>query len=286
MKEETAENKVVITEKFIDLEKVIASKNPKLLKRIPDFVLRYLKHIIHVDEVNDFIYRHRNDFGFDFVDAIIKDFKVDVEIHGLENIPKTGKQFVVSNHPLGGLDGIALIWACKKVRQDIKFPVNDILMNIPQLKSLLIPINKHGKNADNIRILEDNFAAEQLLLYYPAGLVSRKQKGGVIKDLEWKHTVVNKARQHERDVIPAYMEATNSNFFYNLSRIRTKLGIKANIEMLYLVHEVYKFAKKGKGIKIYFDQALPYDYFDRSKKPKEWAAELKEMVYEIPKKYK
>lgn len=281
MKEESNDNTIVITEKFIDLEKVIASKNPKLLKRIPGFVLNYLKRIIHVDEVNDFIYRHRNDYGFDFVDAVITDFKVNVEIHGLENIPKNGKQFVVSNHPLGGLDGIALIWACKKVRKDIKFPVNDILMNIPQLKPLFIPINKHGKNSDNIQILEDNFAAEQLLLYFPAGLVSRKQ-GSKIKDLEWKHTVVNKARQHERDIIPAYMEAKNSNFFYNLARLRTKLGIKANIEMLYLVNEVYKF--KGKSIKIHFDKPISYTFFDRSKKPKEWATYLKNLVYSIPKK--
>ncbi len=271
----------IVKRKMIDLEKVISSKNPKLLKRIPGFVMRYLKRIIHVDDINDFMWRHRNDIGFDFVEAILKDYKVEVELIGLENVPATGKQFIVSNHPLGGLDGIALMWAVHKVRDDIKFPVNDLLMNIPQLKPLFIPINKHGKNTDNIKILEENFAKEQLLLYFPAGLVSRKQNG-VIKDLEWKHTFVNKARVHKRDVIPAFIEARNSHFFYNLAWLRKKLGIKANIEMLYLVNEVYKF--KGGKIKIYFGEKIPYQTFDKSKKPLEWAAYMKELVYNLPEK--
>lgn len=274
------ENINEIPAKLIDLEKVISSKNPRLLKRIPSFVLRYLKRIIHVDQLNDFIYQHRHHMGFDFVDDVISGFKVDVEVFGLENIPKTGKQFLVSNHPLGGLDGIALIWAAKKVRADLKFPVNDLLMNIPQLKPLLIPINKHGKNTDNIRILEENFAAEQLILYFPAGLVSRKQ-GGVIKDLEWKNTVINKARQHQRDIIPVYVEARNSNFFYNLAWWRKKLKIKANIEMLFLPDELYKFI--GNSIKIYIGEPISYEYFDKSKKPAEWAEYLKNWVYQLKK---
>ena len=280
--ENQAKNRVEISKKFIDIEKVISSKNPKLLKKIPGFVLRYLKRIIHVDEVNDFLYRHRNDYGFDFVEAAISEFEVDVEIVGLENIPKSGKQFIVSNHPLGGLDGMAFMWAVRKVREDIKFPVNDLLMNLPQMGPLFIPINKHGKNTDNLKILEENFAKEQLLLYFPAGLVSRKQKGK-IKDLQWKHTFVNKARIHQRDVIPAFIEARNSHFFYNLAWLRKKLGIKANIEMLYLVNEVYKF--KGKKIKIYFGKSIPYQTFDKSKKPLEWAEEIKNLVYNIPAKF-
>jgi len=274
--------KTTITRKFIDIEKVISNKNPKLLKRLPSFVLAYLKRIIHVDEVNDFVYRHRHDYGFDFVEASVREFKVDVEIYGLENIPKTGKQFIISNHPLGGLDGMAFMWAVHKVRDDIKFPVNDLLMNLPQMEPLFIPINKHGKNTENLRLLEENFAKEQLLLYFPAGLVSRKQKGK-IKDLIWKHTFVNKARIYQRDVIPAFIEARNSNFFYNLAWLRKKLGIKANIEMLYLVNEVLKF--KGKKIKIYFDKPVSYTVFDKSKKPLEWAAEMKKRVYDIPSKF-
>ncbi len=270
-----AEN-VIITDKFIDLEKLISSKNPNLLKRIPGFVLRYLKRVIHVNEINDFIYRHRNDFGFDFVDAIITDFKVDVEIYGLENIPTSGKQFIAANHPLGGLDGIALFWAAKKIRSDIRFPVNDLLMNIPQLKPLFIPINKHGKNTDNMRILEENFAAEQLLLYFPAGLVSRRS-GFTIRDLEWKHTIINKARQHQRDIIPTYVEGRNSNFFYNLAWLRKKLGLKANVEMLYLPDELYKYS--GKKIKIFFGKPIAYTVFDKSKRPAEWANYLKDTVY-------
>lgn len=267
---------LVISDKFIDIDKLIASKNPKLLKRIPKFILNYLKKIVHVDEVNDFIYRHRSDFGFDFVKAIIHDFKINVEFEGLENIPKTGKQFVVSNHPLGGIDGMALTYVANKVRDDIKFPVNDLLMNIPQLKPLFIPINKHGKNTENLRILEENFAKEQMLLYFPAGLVSRKQSGHIL-DLDWKHTFINKAIKHQRDVIPALVQARNSNFFYNLANIRKFFGIKANIEMLYLPHEMYKL--KGSTIKIIFGKPISYTHFDKSKTPAQWAEYMKNMVY-------
>jgi len=276
------ETRPIITKKFIDLEKVISSKNPNLLKRIPKFVISYLKKIIHVDEVNDFLFRHRNDYGFDFLDAAIEEFMVEVEIVGLENIPEKGKQFIISNHPLGGLDGIALMWAVHKGRDDIKFPVNDLLMNLPQLTPLFIPINKHGKNSENLHVLEDNFAKEQLLLYFPAGLVSRKQKGKII-DLEWKQTFVNKSRIHQRDIIPTFIEALNSPFFYNLAWLRKKLGIKANIEMLYLVNEVYKF--KGKKIKIYFGKCISYQNFDKSKKPLQWAKWTKELVYNLPNKF-
>lgn len=272
--------KVEITKKMIDLERVIASKNPKLLKRIPGFVLRYLKRIIHVDEMNDFLYRHRDDYGFEFAKGVIADFHIDVEIIGLENIPKNGKQFIASNHPLGGLDGMALIWAVNKIRTDVKFPVNDLLLNIPQMKPIFIPINKHGKNTENIRILEDNFAADQLILYFPAGLVSRRQ-GGKIADLEWKNTIINKARQHQRDIIPTFVEAKNSNFFYNLAWLRKNIGIKANIEMLYLPNELYKFT--GGKIKIYFGKPISYTYFDKSKKLAEWAKVLKNIVYDLPK---
>ncbi len=275
---DVSEKDQVISRKFIDVDNLIASKNPRLLKRLPKFLLNYLKRIIHVDEVNDFIYRHRTDFGFDFVKAIINDFKINVVYEGLENLPKEGKQFVVSNHPLGGIDGIALTYIANKVREDVMFPVNDLLMNIPQLKPLFIPINKHGKNTENLRILEENFAKEQLLLYFPAGLVSRKQNGQ-IRDLDWKHTFINKAIKHKRDVIPALVQARNSNWFYNLANFRKRIGIKANIEMLYLPDEMYKL--QGSTIKIIFGEPISYSMFDKSKTPAQWAEHVKGVVYNL-----
>ena len=138
----------IITERFIDIEKVIKSKSPKLLKIIPSFILNYLKRILHEDELNKAIYRNREKMGLDFSDAILDEFKVVIKVKGEENIPKDGKYIIASNHPLGGLDGMALMSTVGEFRRNIKFPVNDLLLFIPNLKPLFVPVNKLGSNTD------------------------------------------------------------------------------------------------------------------------------------------
>ena len=232
---DTAENKqqnIEISENFIDLEKIVSGKNPRLLKLIPTFVFSYLKKIVHLKELNAAIYRNREVIGVDFATAILQEFGVNINVIGIENIPMKGRYIIAANHPLGGMDGMALISEIGKRRKDIIFPVNDLLMNLPQLKPIFIPINKTGKNTDNIKILEDTFASEAMMLNFPAGLCSRKQKGGLIMDMEWKKTFISRAKKYQRDVIPVYIDGKNTNFFYNLSYFRKRLGIKANIEML------------------------------------------------------
>jgi len=174
---------------------------------------------------------------------------------------------------------MALIDVAGKVRPDIVFPVNDILMNVPGLQPLFIPINKHGRNTENVRIIDETFASDKMILYFPAGLVSRKQRGGVIRDLPWKKTFVSKAKKYQRDVIPVHISGRNSNFFYNLANWRKKLGIKANIEMLYLVDEMVK--QKGKPIRITFGEPIPWTTFDKSKTDRQWAEEVKKRVYAL-----
>jgi len=299
---------VEISDHFIDVEQLIASKNPRLLKILPKFIFSWLKKIVHQEEINGYIYRNRDKFGLEFIDAILEEFGVKSEIsipfdatnlttittltdssthqlisssaHDLTTlISPSGRYIVASNHPLGGMDGMALIQVVGKVRKDIVFPVNDLLTSIPGLKPLFIPINKHGKNNENVDIIENTFASGQVVLYFPAGLVSRKHKGGIIKDLEWKKTFITKARKYKRDIIPVYISGRNSNFFYNLAYWRGKLGIRANIEMLFLVDEMAK--QKGKTIKMVFGQPIPYTTFDRSKSDTQWAEFVKEQVYEL-----
>lgn len=274
-------DKVEKQEKLIDLKKVISNKSPRLAKLIPWFVLNYLRKIVHEDDLNDFVARKGHKRGLDFLFAILEEFGVNMVLIGKENIPETGRCLLASNHPLGGLDGIAFMAAVSQVRKDFIFPVNDILLSFDSMKEFFIPINKHGSNADNVRIINETFASDQTLLYYPAGLVSRKRKG-VIKDLEWKKTFITKTKQHKRDVIPVYMNGRNSNFFYNLSNLRTRLGIKANIEMLYLADETYK--QFDKTIHIIFGEPIPWETFDRSKSDLEWAAMVRDKVYELKEK--
>lgn len=268
-------------ENLIDVERVIGSKNPRLLKWLPGFIIRYLKRILHQNDINAFIRENGHLKGLDFANRIIELFGTRIEVVGLENVPAEGRYLISANHPLGGLDGIALITVLGRLRKDILFPVNDLLMNVESLRPLFIPVNKHGSNAENIMLFDNVFKSDVAILYFPAGLCSRKQKHGVICDLEWKKTFISKARKFDRDIIPAHISGSNTPFFYNLARFRKQLGLKANIEMLYLVDEMYR--QKGKTIKITFGKPIPVETFDRSRNDNEWASLMKEHVYLLEK---
>jgi len=264
----------------IDLDEILRSKNPRLLKLIPRFVLNYIKRVIHQNQVNEALEKYKDKEGVDFIECILHDFGAKINVKNPENIPPTGRYLLVSNHPLGGLDGMALMLAVGKIRRDILFPVNDILLFLRNMRVLFIPINKHGKNIENKKLLESTFASDVMILYFPAGLCSRKQKGKIF-DLEWKNTFIKKAIQHDRDIIPVHIDGRNSNFFYNLANWRKRLGIKANIEMLYLVDEMFK--QNNKDINITFGKAISRKVFDDRFNSRIWASKVKEYVYELGK---
>ena len=265
--------------KFIEVEKVIGNKKPGLLKVLPGFIINYLKRIIHQDEINDFIERNKSVYGLEFVERIVHEFIRQLNTKGVENIPTGNRILIASNHPLGGLDGVALMHVAGKIRPDILFPVNDLLMNLENIKNLFIPINKHGSNSQNLKIINDTFASEVSVLYFPAGLCSRKQKHGIIEDLEWKKTFISYARKYQRDIVPTFIDGRNSDFFYNLARFRKMIGIKQNIEMLYLVDEMYK--QKYKTINIIVGKPIPFETFDKRFSDNQWAQKVKEHVYRL-----
>ncbi|MCD4791267.1 MAG: 1-acyl-sn-glycerol-3-phosphate acyltransferase [Bacteroidales bacterium] len=271
-----------ITERTIDIEKVFRSKSPGISRFIPGFVFGYLRKIIHEKDNNVLLYKYREMMGLDFVKASLEDLGVIVKNSGTDNIPKEGRYIIASNHPLGGLDGMALMHVVGQVRKDIIFPVNDILLFLPNLRELFIPINKHGSNTENLQIINETFESDKMILYFPAGLASRKQKGR-IEDLEWKKTFISKAKQYKRDIVPVYIDGKNSNFFYNLANLRKNLRIGANIEMLYLPDEMYK--QKNKTINITFGKSIPYQTFDKKYNYKIWAQKVKKYVYAMGKGY-
>ena len=263
----------------IDIEKIIGEKIPKLAKKLPRFAFRYLKKILHQDDINGLLGRTGGISGLPFVTETMKEFKTSVNAVGLDHIEKDGRYIVAANHPIGGLDGIALIDTVGKIKPDVITPVNDFLMFIPNLRPLFIPVNKLGSNADNIKIFNETFAGDRTICFYPFGLCSRKQKGKII-DLEWKKTFITKAKTYHRDIIPTHISGRNSNFFYNLSNIRKKLGIKANIEMLFLVNEFYK--QKNQTLTITFGKPIPWQTFDGRYTDVEWAMKLRNFSYNLP----
>lgn len=263
----------------IDVEKIISNKNPKLLRIIPRFLINYLKRIIHQDEVNEFLANNSDKFGLDFSQAIIDNFSVNHDYIGLDNVPEDGRYIFAANHPLGGMDGIVFLTVVGRKFPNIKFPVNDILTYLRHLNNIFLPINKHGGHSkEAFQAIEDAYKSDNQMLMFPAGMVSRKIKGE-ITDLEWKRSFIKKSIQHKRDIVPVFITGQNTNFFYNLAKWRGRLGIKANLEMLFLSDELFK--QRGKTVSLKFGKPIPWQTFTKEKTYDEWANDVKKVVYSL-----
>lgn len=263
----------------INLDNVLANKSPKWHKRLPKFIIRKLEKIIHQDEINEFLKVHGEESSIDFARSAIEFVNIHLEVENPENIPADGRYIIVSNHPLGGLDGIGYIALLSKYRRDMKFPVNDLLMHLEPLRDIFVPINKHGRQStESVRALNEAFESNDLIFYFPAGLCSRRQNG-IVRDLDWKGTIISKAKQYHRDIIPAHFEGENSNFFYKLANLRKRLGIPFNIEMLFLPDELFK--QRNQTFKITFGKPITYNTFTNDRTNTEWAAWLKEETYKL-----
>lgn len=270
-----------MSKKFIDIEKAILSKNPKLLKWMPGFVLNYIKRVTHEKWLNSVLTKHLELKGLDFVNALIHEFEIEVELIGEVNIPVEGGFILAANHPLGGIDGIALMHAIGRIRPDIRFLVNDLLMSFDNFQPIFVPVNTLGKNSLNASLrIEEAYANKHPVLIFPAGLVSRKQEGKV-KDLTWKKSFISKSKKYHLDVLPCHIGGKNSEFFYNLANWRKKFGVKANVEMFWLVDEMYK--QRGKKVVITVGNPVSYQNFNSEKSDAKWAEDIKDLVYKLGK---
>jgi len=266
--------------KFIDIEKVIRNRSPRLLKALPRFVISYLKRIIHQDEINELIKVSEHLEGHEFIRNVLNIMGIRYKVFGMENVPDKGRFIFAANHPLGGLDGLVFIQEVGKLFPDVKFPVNDLLLNIKNLNNIFLPINKHGVQAkESAKLIEEAYASDVQILYFPAGLCSRKQKGE-IKDLEWKKNFVTKAIKHRRDIIPVHFSGRNSNFFYNLANFREFIGIKSNFEMVYLPDEMFK--QKGKSLIMTYGKPISFQTLSNSGiSVQEWSDRLRDLVHNM-----
>jgi putative hemolysin len=265
---------------LIDVDKILREKTPKRYKYIPGFIVSYLKRIIHQEEINVFLNDSKDKFGVDFLGASLDFLDAKIEVKGLEDLPKDGLFTFVSNHPLGGQDGVAIGYVLGSYYNGkVKYLVNDLLMNLRGLAPLCIPINKTGKQSKDFPMMvEAGFKSDDQLILFPAGLCSRRQKGE-IRDLKWSKTFVVKSIQNQRDVVPVYFEGRNSDFFYNLANLCKALNIKFNLAMLYLADEMFK--NRHKTYTVTFGKPIPWQTFDKSKTPVQWAAYVKEEVYKL-----
>ena len=266
----------------IDIKQVLRQKAPSAARKLPGFMVDYLIRTVHQDELNEILRRYHDKDGVAFMQELIGYFDLNLELVNEENIPAEGRYIFASNHPLGGLDGICLS-AIIGGRFDgkIRYLVNDLLLYMSNLRSIFVPINKHGaQGKKNAELIEKAYASDNQIITFPAGLCSRKQNGK-IQDTEWKKSFIQKAVEYRRDIVPVFFEGRNSNFFYRLANMRKALGIKMNYEMIYLPDEMFK--SKHKTYSIHFGKPIPWQTFDSSRKPAEWAEWVKEIVYNLKK---
>jgi len=266
----------------INVRDILKTKAPKA--KVPGFVIKYLEKIAHQSEINEFLSVNGHLDGIDFVRKAVEYLDIELIVHGLEDLPDARYTFT-GNHPLGGIDGMSTGLAVHDRFPDrsIKFLSNDLLSNISNLLSLFVPVNKVGNQSQHRSLperLKEVYGSERQMVIFPAGICSRRVKGE-ITELNWNKSFIQKTIESERDVVPVYFEGRNSNFFYTLANLRTFLGIKLNIEMLYLADEMFK--QRGKKFNVYFGKPIPYTTFDNSKTKQEWANWVRIKTLELAK---
>ena len=269
--------------KPINIRDLFMDKSPKLAPWIPGFVYRFLSRKLRIDFINDpILYNHGYKKDVDFARATIDTFNVTLEVLGRAYLPAEGRYIFVANHPLGGFDGMMIISELSKSYPHLKVLVNDLLTNAKNMDGLFVPINKHGAQPmDNVRRINAIFESDEQVMSFPAGLVSRRKKR-VIRDTTWQKSIISKAKQSKRDIIPIHVSGRCSNFFYNLANTRKFLGIKTNVEMFFLPNESYKH--RNKHFVITFGKPIPYQTFDKRFTPVQWAERVKDYTYSLVEK--
>ena len=271
-----------VTEKTIDIDKILKQKMGTKAKFVPGFLVGWLKRIVHQDRVNAFLWESRDKSGVEWLEECVKYLDMTLEIEGRENLPdpNDGRLYTfVSNHPLGGEDGVALgAIIGRHYDGHFRYLVNDLLMNLPGLAPVCIPINKTGNQSRNFpAMVEAGFQSNNHMLMFPAGICSRK-RNGIISDIPWKKTFISKSIEYQRDVVPIHFSGHNSNFFYRLANFSDK-HLKFNLAMLFLVDEMYKNVHKTFRVSI--GRPIPWQTFDKSKSPTEWAQFVRDKVYTL-----
>ena len=271
-----------VTEKTIDIDQILKQKMGPKAKFVPKVLVSWLKRIAHQDQVNAFLWESRDKSGVEWLEECVKYLDMTLEIRGKEHLPdpNDGRLYTfVSNHPLGGEDGVALGAVIgRHYNGRFRYLVNDLLMNLPGLAPVCIPINKTGGQSRNFpAMVQAGFQSDNHMLMFPAGLCSRKQNG-IIRDIPWTKTFISKSVEYQRDVVPIHFSGQNSNFFYRLANFSDK-HLKFNLAMLFLVDEMYKNVHKTFQITI--GEPIPWQTFDKSKTPMEWAKFVQDRVYSL-----
>lgn len=269
---------------LVDIEKVVRNQNNKIIKRLPIFIINYIKKLVHQDEVNEVIKLNRDKFGFDFVKGCVDYLNVKAKTFNEHFIPGSGRFIFAANHSLGAVDFGAVIMKIHEKFKNVKILANDLFLQVENTRNIFLPVATFKKNDPEKReAIESHLREDDSQMFiFPAGKVARLIKGKM-DDGPWHRSFIRNAVEHKRDIIPIFIGGKNSKKFYRFANFRKFIGIKGNIELLLLPGEVFK--KKNTTIPIVFGKPIPYTLFDESRSHLEWAQEVKKVVYGLEKQY-
>ena len=265
----------------IDIAEVLRQKAPELSRRIPRFAVEWLRRTVHERDINHILASYWDLPPQEFIQACFREWQVTNSAHGLDRLDPAGRYLFVANHPFGGMDGMMLADKLIDRFGDARVVVNDLLMHVEPLRPLWIPVNKHGsQNSAYARRFDEAFAGDLPILTFPAGLCSRRI-GGRIADTEWKTNFLKKAAASGRTIVPVFVEGRLSDFFYRVDRIRKALGIRFNIEMLWLPDEM--FSQQGRHFRIVVGDPVPAEELARFGSLREQAEAIRRKTYFLEK---
>lgn len=250
----------------INIEKILISKVPALENKFPKFikssVITLLERLLVLKKINNFIESHNEKYGNEFIEEFFESFDISYIIsqRDREKIPSEGRVIIVANHPFGGLDGLILLKLLLSVRDDVKIVVNDVLLNINNLKDLFLPFDLYSntKFKENYQNIAKAINEESALIIFPAGEVSRLTLKG-IRDSKWKKGMIYFADKFQAPVLPIFIKGRNSLLFYFVSLI------SKSISMFLLPYELMNKEKKTIELKIgnlISPKALSTKYFN------------------------
>ncbi len=265
--------------KYIDLNKNFKESNTKALQRMPAFLVSIMKKVVMQKELNRVLNKYADDIGVDFLHSIIKEYNITPDVKGLENLPESSKGIFVANHPFGILDGLVLTKTVSDKYGTFKAIGNEAFMFMPQMRPVTAVVNVYGQTSrEYVLALDKVYASDVPITHFPAGEVSRRNNGK-IQDIEWQKSMITKAIAHKRNIVPFYIHGSNSKLFHFINRARKLVGIKANLELALLPHEM--FNKNDRIVKVRIGKAISWEKFDKSKSHKEWAQEVRNYVYKL-----
>ena len=266
--------------RIIDIFRVVRNAESKFIRALPRFAVNIIREFIHEDDMNLVIFHNRDKSGVPFIDSVLNEWKVKVDITGDENIPPSGRFIFVANHPVGAMDSLAFFSMIYRHFPDVVSPSNEMLNHIPNLRPILLGINVFGRNTrETIEKLNELFNSDTQIMIFPSGEVSRRKKG-IISDPVWQKTFITKAVDYKRDVIPVHISGRNSSLFYFIANLRKSLGIKMYIETLLLPREMIK--QRNSTFKLTVGKVIPYQTFNGTKTHHEWAQEVKSLTCSLP----